>query len=178
MEKARLFIAVDIPDEIREKIYRVCNDIGNVRWTKQEQLHLTLRFIGDVDVETLPQLSESLGKLKFRKFNLTLSGTGFFRPGVFFLETVESAELLSLKKQIDDILHNTLELEPEARSFIPHITLARFKNRPSAGKCRSLTEAFEPLFPLDFKVEEFVIYRSRLSSEGAVHTPLKKITTP
>ncbi|MDD5599811.1 MAG: RNA 2',3'-cyclic phosphodiesterase [Victivallaceae bacterium] len=176
MEKARLFIAVDLPDGIREKIYRVCREIDNIRWAKQEQLHLTLRFIGDTDVETLPRLSEALEKLNFRKFILTLSGTGVFRPGIFFLEAGKSVKLFSLKKQIDEVLYNTLALEPEARSFLPHITLARFPNRPSREKSRCLTEVFETLFPLDFRVEEFVLYRSRLNSDGAIHIPLKKIT--
>jgi 2'-5' RNA ligase len=176
MEKARLFIAIDLPAGIREKIYRVCAGIGGVRWTKQEQLHLTLSFLGDTDVEMLPPLSETLGRLDFEPFKLTLTGTGLFRPGVFFLEVSESARLLALKEQVDEVLYNVLGLEPAARSFVPHITLARFKKRPSSAKSGILTRAFEPLFPLTFELEKFVLYRSRLNSDGAIHTALKEIS--
>ena len=176
MDKKRLFTAIDLPDTVSGKILKVCGSINGVRWTRPEQLHLTLSFIGDTEVEKVPQLSEALGRLQFTAFDLTTSGTGFLRSGVFYIKLEESTILSALKEQIDSVLNKVLEYEPDARGFLPHITLARFKKRFSGARQKLLGQEFELIFPESFRVEKFVLYSSKLSSKGAIHTPLKTVT--
>jgi len=175
MDKKRLFTAIDLPDAVSGKIRKLCGNINGVRWTKPEQLHLTLTFIGDTDVEMIPRLSEALERLDFTAFDLSISGTGFFRSGIFFLKLEEAAALTALKKQIDTVLNEVLEYEPDARDFMPHITLAKFKRRLPGAKQEFLTREFKSIFPEKFSVDKFILYGSRLDSQGAVHTPLKTV---
>lgn len=175
MEKKRLFIALNLSDAARKKVYTICDSIERIHWTKHDQLHLTLSFIGNTDIEMIPQLSTALSRLKFEPFNLTISGTGFFRSNIFFLELEESTALTELKKQIDDVLYQVLKLKPDLRDYIAHITLARLKKRLSSRKLKFLTEAFDPLSHESFTVNEFILYSSKTVSSGAVHTPLKTI---
>jgi 2'-5' RNA ligase len=176
MNKKRLFTAIDLPDTVNKKICKACGNIDGVRWTKPEQMHLTLSFIGDTDIEMIPRLSEALDRLQFTAFELTISGTGFFRSGIFFLKLEESPALTALKKQIDGVLGEVLGYEPDARAFIPHITLARFKRRLSGAKQKLLTQEFESIFPVSFSVDKFILYSSKLSSQGAIHTPSKTVS--
>ena len=176
MGKIRLFIALDLSAKARKKVYKLCDNIKGIRWTKRGQLHLTLSFIGEIDAEMIPQLSGALSRINFSSFDLTLSGTGYLRSNIFFLELDESAALISLKKQIDDVLHQVLEREFDSRNFIPHITLARFKRRLSPTKLKILTQSFAPILPESFAVDKFVLYSSKISMYGAVHTPLKVIS--
>ena len=175
MEKTRLFIALDLPVVSRRKVYKICDGIDGVRWTKRGQLHLTLSFLGDTGNKIIPQLSEALSSLKFKPFELTISDTGFFRSNIFFLEIEESAALNNLKEQIDDALYKIPELKASSRDFIPHITLARFKKRLSSGKIKFLTQAFAPILPEKFTVDNFILYSSKTNSDGAIHTPLKTV---
>lgn len=176
MDKKRLFTAIDLPKEVKRKIRKVCDSISEVRWTKPEQLHLTLSFIGDTDTEMIPLLSERLERLRFAAFDLCISGAGFFHSGVFYLKLEESTVLSSLKRHIDTVLYEVLEYEADNRLFMPHITLARFKRRLSAAKQKRLEETFESIFPVSFMVDEFILYSSKLSSQGAVHTPIRTAT--
>jgi RNA 2',3'-cyclic 3'-phosphodiesterase len=177
MTKKRLFIAIDLSDAVREQVYRVCDGIKDVRWTKRGQLHLTLRFIGDTDVDKIPQLVDALSKLDFSSFGLTMFETGFFRPNIFFLSLEESAELLDLKKRIDILLEEVLDMPQETRSFIPHITLSRLKKRLSPPKLKALKQSFAPIFPETFTVNKITLYASELNSNGAIHTPFKIVAT-
>jgi 2'-5' RNA ligase len=177
MTKKRLFIAVDLSDAVKKNIYRICNDIKGIRWTKRGQLHLTLRFIGDTPEDKVTQLSKAMDSLDFSAFDLTVSGTGFFRPNIFFLSLDEVEALSVLKKQIDDLLNNMLDMESEKRDFVPHITLSRLKKRLSSAEKAALQTSFSPIFPEGFSVDRVTLYASELKPDGAVHTPLKIVSS-
>ncbi len=177
MNKKRLFIAVDLSDAVQKNIYRVCNDIKGIRWTKRGQLHLTLRFIGDTPDDKVTQLSKAMDLLDFSAFDLTVSGTGFFRPNIFFLSLDEAEALSVLKKRIDDLLNNVLDMEYEKRDFVPHITLSRLKKRLSPVEKAALQTSFAPIIPERFSVDRITLYASELNSEGAIHTPLKIVSS-
>ena len=171
----RLFIALDIPPASSNEIYGICEGIKGIRWTKREQLHLTLAFLGGTDIEVIPQLAEELSTVRFAPFNLTISGTSFFRYRIFYLDLNNSVALNTLKKQIDESVFKISGLEPSTKTFIPHITLARFKQRLSLKKYEALTHAFEPVLPVSFAVNKFLLYESKTYSSGAVHSKLKEI---
>ncbi len=168
----RLFIAIDMPDELRGKICEVRRNLPGVRWTPREQIHLTLRFIGDSDDEHFQRMKAALSGVKYRPFKLSMAGSGFFpnerRPSVFWIGCAENPALSQLKKDIDDILEMD-GLIPEARRFSPHFTIARLKDiRPP--EIRKLSEICQGILPKEFTVSEFMLYSSVLTSDGAIHS--------
>jgi len=167
----RLFIAVDLPDGLRENLASMSFGIPGARWVPPEQLHLTVRFIGEVDGSLYRDIKDVLDQIHFTSFRLQLKGVGYFpprrAPRVLWVGVEKSGELLQLKKKIDATLLR-LKLEPEGRKFSPHITLARLKNSPVQKIANFL--AGNGLFRQEpFQVEDFKLYSSILSTKGAYH---------
>ena len=170
MPEKRLFIAVDLSDPARDAIFRVCRELPEYRWTRPGQLHLTLRFIGDTDTAVIPGLCAALSEIRFNKFELTMTGTGFFRPSIFFLSLEQSGALNTLKQKVDSALTDLIGMPGENREFVPHITLTRFKRRRNKRKLEHLENAFAPVFPVRFEVDSMTLYASDLTPHGAIHT--------
>jgi 2'-5' RNA ligase len=167
----RLFIAVDLPENVKEPLARLCCGLPGARWVKPEQLHLTLRFIGEVDGGMFHDIREGLAEIVGKSFTLQLDGVGFFpprgKPRVVWIGLQQSEELLQLRNRIESCLVS-LGLEPERRKFAPHITLARLKNTPPAKVGRFL-ENHSLFLSAPFTVEEFYLYSSQLGRNGAIH---------
>lgn len=167
----RLFIAVDLPDDIRENLGSMSFGIPGAKWVSPEQLHLTVRFIGEVDGVLFHDIRNILAEVRLAPFSLQLKGVGFFpprgAPRVLWIGLEKSEPLQLLRKKIDSRLLS-VRIEPEGRKFSPHITLARLKNSPvhKIGNFLSGNGLFsqEP-----FLVEDFKLYSSILSSKGAYH---------
>jgi 2'-5' RNA ligase len=167
----RLFIAIDLPPVHRARIRSICTGIPGARWTPVAQIHLTLRFIGEVDFLLMQQISENLAEVRTEPLTLRIKGLGHFPPGrspkVLWVGLENSARLLRLRKRLETALVQ-IGLEPERRKFAPHITLARF-NTPPTKPLRDFL-ATNQLFELPpFPVQEFHLYSSRLTSSGAIH---------
>jgi len=184
----RLFVALDIPAEIRERIAvfmeKQRKHAPNARWVNPESLHVTLKFLGEVDESRIPQIERALRQIEVAAFSVAFKGTGFFpnakSPRVFWVGVEASDALPSLARQIDEKLH-ALGFEAEARAFSPHLTLARAAGHPGTrGKHagRDLSElgqlpAAERASEFGtMATEEFFLYQSRLSPKGAMYTKL------
>jgi len=167
----RLFVAIDLPGHVKEQVTRLCCGLPGARWVRPEQLHLTLRFIGEVDGGMFQDIREGLGDVVLDAFTLQLDGVGFFpprgRPSVVWVGLRQSSGLLHLRRRIESRLV-ALGLEPEARKFAPHITIARLKNTPPAKVGRFL-ENHNLFCSVPFSVDEFFLYSSRLGRNGAIH---------
>jgi 2'-5' RNA ligase len=129
----RLFIAVDIPESIRRKIAWL--DIpaaGVARVTPPDDLHITLHFIGEVSNSLSDALKVQLRSVTASSFVVELSGVGAFansdRPEILWAGIVQSAELLSLRTAVGEVL-KSLEIKLDQREFNPHMTVARMKRR-------------------------------------------------
>ena len=129
----RLFIAIDMSESIRRKIAWL--DIpaaGVVRVTPPDDLHITLHFIGEVPVSLSDVLQTRLRSVTASSFVVELSGVGAFanrgRPEILWAGIVQSAELLSLRAAVGDVL-KSLEIRLDDREFNPHVTVARMKRR-------------------------------------------------
>lgn len=168
----RLFVAIDLPPDIAARLQELCYGVPGAKWVQPEQMHLTVRFIGEVDGGIFRDIKEGLGVIQSPPFVLQVKGLGFFpprkTPRVLWAGLAPVEEVSALRNRIENVLVG-LGLEPEGRKYSPHITLARLHDTPLARLGRFL--AGNGLFATEpFPVSEFHLYSSELTSKGAFHT--------
>ena len=168
----RLFAAIDLPPDIAAQVQALCFGLNGARWVQAEQMHLTLRFIGEVDGGIFRDIKEGLATIKAPPFSLQVKGLGFFPPRkpprVLWAGVTPVEQVSGLRNRIENVLVG-MGLEPEGRKYSPHITLARLRDTPLAGLSRFL--AGNGLFATpEFAVSEFHLYASELTAKGAFHT--------
>ena len=167
----RLFVAVDLPEKIKKSLESMAFGIPGAKWIDPQQIHLTVRFIGEVDGTTFLDIKTALEQVSLKPIPLALKGVGHFpsrgKPKVLWVGIEPSTPLQSLKSRIDRILAG-VGLEPEGRKFSPHITLARLKNSPIHKVANFL--AGNGLFSQEpFEIKDFKLYSSILTPKGAIH---------
>lgn len=168
----RLFLAIDIPDTIRKAVQGMGRSIPNARPIPAHQLHLTLKFIGEVDGGTLLDIQDVLGEIRQPEFSLCLKGVGIFPPrGIprILWAGVDPVEnTISLRNSIERELA-AINIPREKKKYSPHLTLARLRNCPIPALHNFLAgNAF--LQTSTFPVQAFNLYSSRLTPKGAIHT--------
>jgi 2'-5' RNA ligase len=169
----RLFIAIDLPDPIMEQLARISFGLPGVRWTPPEQLHLTLRFIGEVDGTLFHDIREELSRVEAPAMTMQLEGMGHFpprkAPRVLWVGiTSRSREALQILRNRVDTRLSQAGIAPEGRKFAPHITIGRIKNCPVSRLTKFLQG--HALFETQpFQIERFHLYSSALTSKGAIH---------
>ncbi|MBF0250192.1 MAG: RNA 2',3'-cyclic phosphodiesterase [Alphaproteobacteria bacterium] len=165
----RLFTAVAIPERHRQHLAATMHGIKGARWVAEENLHVTLRFIGEVDEDVALDLDAALAEVRGEPFTLAVQGVGAFGhpPRVLWAGVKAEPEgaLAHLHAAVESALVRA-GLEPEGRKFAPHITLARFKGRPPADALGMFLEDHALLTFPEFTVEGFILYRSILGHEG------------
>jgi len=171
MHSYRLFTAVDLPDEVKQAIGRICTGIPGVRWLDPAQLHLTLRFIGDADAQLFAEIRDELGRIETKAFELSLRGVGRFPPKrdprVLWVGVEASDPLMRLQGLVEQAL-NRCGIEPEERGFSPHITLARLRDAAWSPVAAFLERNHLFSTPA-FEVTGFYLYSSTLTPGGATH---------
>ncbi|MDR3581462.1 MAG: RNA 2',3'-cyclic phosphodiesterase [Oryzomonas sp.] len=171
----RLFIAIEIPDEIKKQLGGMHTDIPGSRWVPLEQIHLTLSFLGEVDDTTLDLLTGALATIMVPGFNLCFSGTGCFpdrrHPKVLWVGLEPEPLLNSLASLVREAVL-ACNIPQEERHFSPHITLARLK-LPTPREVGAFLDRPPKQELPQFRVREFTLFQSLLTSQGAVHTPVK-----
>ena len=168
----RLFVAIDLPPDIAAQLQEICYGVPGAKWVQPEQMHLTLRFIGEVDGGVFRDIKEGLAEVKSPSFALQVKGLGFFpprkAPRVLWVGIAPVEQVSGLRNKIENRLLG-MGLAPEGRKYSPHITLARLHDTPLSRVGRFL--AGNGLFvTAEFPVSEFHLYSSALTSKGAVHT--------
>ena len=169
----RLFVSLALPDPCRALVMELYDPLEGVTWTRPEQLHLTMRFLGDVESDLAARIEDSLAKVRVKSFLLPLENVGRFPPrgpakvlsvGIGRANTL----LFQLRQKIDDAL---LEAgwRGELRNFNPHITVARVQNAPQESVDHWLYYHQEFVGPL-FRVGSFQLMLSTLQPNGAIHT--------
>lgn len=171
----RLFIAIELPDVVKRIFGRIRADIPGSRWVPAEQLHVTLSFLGEVDDITLKLLTEELATIQAPGFSVRFSGTGCFpnrhRPRVLWVGLEPEPLLISLASQVRKAVL-ACNIPQEERPFSPHITLARLRFPANREVDAFLDQSRQPEIP-PITVGEFILFRSRLTPQGAIHTPIR-----
>lgn len=170
----RLFIAIDLPVAVKQSLGGLCTELPGARWVPDDQLHLTLRFLGETDEARTAALACGLAALRPHPFPLHLKGLGFFPatgpPRILWVGLKKSAALLELHRQVEGVVRH-LDLPEDRKKFSPHITLARLDPRAAPHLAAYL--AAHPRFRQPpFRVTAFRLYASVLHPHGAVHTCL------
>jgi 2'-5' RNA ligase len=166
----RLFVAIRPPADIREQLLDLMEGVPGARWQDDEQLHITLRFIGEVDSRVADDVAAALGTVRDPGFEIRLEGIGKFgsrgRVNAVWAGVRPPDQLAQLHRKIDHALVRA-GLEPERRAYLPHITLARF-GRESSGLDGFLAR-HAGLSSLPFPVSSFLLFESHLSQAGATY---------
>ena len=168
----RLFVALEIPERVRDRLVGLGGGVPGARWMTEDQLHLTLRFIGEVDENVAHDIDDTLVGLRAPGFTLELAGVGEFggkNPRALWAGVRPNDALIHLQKKIETALQR-IGLPAEERKFSPHVTLARLKAAPRQKVMEFLTH--HALFASGpFPVTRFVLFSSHQGSGGSVYHP-------
>ncbi|MDD3814119.1 MAG: RNA 2',3'-cyclic phosphodiesterase [Desulfocapsaceae bacterium] len=167
----RLFVAIDLPPLVKRELTEICSSLPGARWVKAEQIHLTLRFIGEVDDGIFQDIRKELADIKSSAFTMRLAGLGFFpprRPPHVLWAGVEPVESIVVLRDWVEAALVGLGLEPEGRKFSPHVTLARLRDI-SVARVEHYLAANMSFVSSEFQVSAFHLYSSVLTSNGAIH---------
>jgi RNA 2',3'-cyclic 3'-phosphodiesterase len=165
----RLFVAIRPPQAIRDLLIDAMDDTPDFRWQNEEQLHLTLRFIGEVDRPVADDIADALGSIRAPPpFQARIKGVGRFEQrsaGALWAGVEPKEPLAALAAKVERVCQSQ-GLEPERRAFHPHITLARWKGRRSR-EVAAFLDRNRGLASAAFEVDAFILFESRLSRHGA-----------
>ena len=173
MKVERLFVALSLPPAVRDALAALAQPVPGLAWTRPEQLHVTLRFLGDVPVDQIDPMLARLARVQVAPCILPIEGIGAFppnRPPHSLGIGVGSGHprLFQLRQRLDDaLLASGLALD--VRTFHPHVTLARATEDAAAAATHWL-HTHRDVTPPPFLVEAFDLYASELRPTGAVHT--------
>jgi 2'-5' RNA ligase len=165
----RLFVALEIPAELRRRLALICGGVPGARWVAPEAMHVTLRFVGEVDLHRARDIDSTLADLRGVPLTLRLSGIGEFgdkrRPHSLWMGVVGGSELFDLHRRIENRLIR-IGLKPDGRNFTPHVTLARLKNSP-IERVIAFIAAYNLMSLESFTVDHFTLFSSHPSPEGS-----------
>ncbi len=169
----RLFVALDIPEDLRDDLAILCNGIPGARWVRPENFHITLRFLGEIDGGQADDLHSLLTRIFAPGFELSLRGVGAFgdrsKTRSLWAGVEPNGALNHLRDKIESAAVRA-GLHPEPRKFRPHITLARFRGGGSAmPEIQDFITRNALLRSAPFQVDRFTLYQSFLSGEGSIY---------
>ena len=163
----RLFVAIRPPEDIRDLLIDAMDDSPALRWVGDDQLHLTLRFIGEVERPIANDVAGALSRLRSPQFDLRVNGVGKFeqRNGGALWAAIEPKQpVTALAAKVERAVQ-LAGLEPERRAFTPHVTLARW-NRRNAEAVDAFLRRNSDLQSKPFAVDRFILFESKLSRHG------------
>jgi 2'-5' RNA ligase len=191
----RLFVALDITDDIRSRIQRFIEGVSafapDARWVSPESLHLTLKFIGEKPEQSLEEIKGALFSISSEPFEITFRGHGFFpgpkRARIFWIRVEAGPQLAAVASAVDQALI-PVGVPKEEHAFSPHITLARVspseKHFKEGGSIRGFDLLQKKLAAFSvpefgsMTAREFFLYESQLSGKGPRYIKLASFELP
>ncbi|HEX3498147.1 MAG TPA: RNA 2',3'-cyclic phosphodiesterase [Stellaceae bacterium] len=166
----RLFVGIELPPALRLRLSLLCTGLPGARWVDPGNLHLTLRFIGEVDEGMASDIDAALARIRAPSFTMSLAGAGAFggeRPRLVWIGVEDSPPLFQLQERIEAALRRA-GVPPDTRRYSPHVTLARLKqaNLPRVQEFISANALFRAP-PL--AVERFTLIASYPTKSGAIY---------
>jgi len=183
METLRAFIALDMPPEIKAALANYAQPLkslrGRVSWVKSENLHLTLKFLGDIPVNRVDEIAAALQEIAatVTTFSATISGSGAFpndeHPRVLWVGLNEDGGTLQNLVRALEARLQRLGFAPEKKRFTPHLTIGRVKDARIPEVIRGLKE--KPFAAISAQFDEIIFMQSELHPAGSIYTPLRKL---
>lgn len=181
--KVRAFLAVEISPDVREQLERLIGRFeragARVKWVEPKNLHLTVKFLGDIDLTDSAQICLKLNKVlaEVPPFSVSIHGTGAFpnngRPRTLWVGVQDGhQELVDLQQRVEDALAE-LHYRKEGRRFEPHLTFGRV--REGRDELKTLVAEHADFHAGIFDVEELVLFSSELTPKGPIYDPLGHI---
>jgi RNA 2',3'-cyclic 3'-phosphodiesterase len=182
-EKKRLFAGIKVEFNERTRTFfsslPEILDSSEVKWVALDNIHITLKFFGDVEVSKIPQLVNKLETVskKFKASEILLKGLGvfkdFYHPKVIWFGLRDCPGLETIKNEIENTT-GSLGFEIDYRKFMPHLTVGRFKSSGSISQLRKLVNANQDTYFQVVPVNEIVLFESILKTEGPEYKIVKK----
>ena len=174
----RLFIAVDVSDDVKDEIAMIQETIGSrdakVSWVSKRNLHLTLKFLGEITESKAGELKKVLKNIKFKGFSLELGKFGCFpsqeEPRVLWIGVQPDDELRKLANLIDA---ETLNFSKSDMEFKSHLTFGRVKLVKFKKEFLDKLKAIK-VSKIKFKVDSFTLYKSTLTKQGSIYEIVEK----
>lgn len=171
----RLFISIGLPKGIRDYLFdlhkNLTKDIAVINWVAKKNIHLTLKFLGDVNEDKVEEIKYKLSEIKFEPFKTKLSGFGVF-PSESYIRVLwvglDSREIFDIQDQVDEKLS---DLFPKERGFTTHLTLGRVKAIKNKERFLDLIKKIK-IEPFEFEISEINLIKSELTKEGPKYTVL------
>ncbi len=163
----RLFAGLEIPADIGHSLASLRGGLPGARWIDPENYHVTLRFIGDIDMMSANEIADTLIRVNRRPFDVELQGLTTFggkQPRAVVASVAPSRPLMDLQAEVERLIQR-VGLQPEGRKFTPHVTLARLRHASSRDVADYLS--IRGYFPRrTFTASRFVLFSSRDSVGG------------
>ncbi|MCX5693283.1 MAG: RNA 2',3'-cyclic phosphodiesterase [Candidatus Omnitrophica bacterium] len=180
MSSIRAFIAVEIDHQTKQKISELISNLkksdADAKWITEGQIHLTLKFLGNIDEGSVHKISDALSGVSnnFNSFTINFSEIGAFpnlnHPAVIWLGVNKGAEFLkTLNEKIETALEK-LRLKQENREFKPHLTLARIRSPNNIQNLVKLIEETDFNSWDDLRISKLTLFQSTLNPKGAAYT--------
>lgn len=183
MASWRLFLAVPVPPTVEERLEEILKKVSGfreVKWVSKEQLHITLRFIGNMEESLVPKLGSLVQETtrEFPPFEMEIDGLGAFpnvsRPRVLFVPLVRGEETFRLMENRISSSLEAMGLRPEEREYHPHLTLGRARENQDAREAVKFLQSLLPTKAGPWKMDRFILFKSQLTSEGPIYTKLEE----
>ncbi len=185
MSFIRTFIAIQIPESIKNEIFLIQEKLRaagrGISWTKADNIHLTLKFLGSTDESLIDLISDKISDSIAGKkpFKIQVNGVGAFpimkRPRIIWVgANTESDHLREISRNLNENLES-LGFESEKRKFTAHLTIGRVKDARKISPILETMKVFTNFDAGEFIVEKIELIKSDLHPSGAIYTPLRKI---
>lgn len=171
----RLFVGLGLPEGLGQRLAILEAGLPGARWVAPENMHVTLRFIGEVQRDAAEDIDEMLAGVSAPGFDLHLQGVGTFGKGAkarsVWVGLQPSEELAFLQAKVESAVVRGGQ-PPEGRKFSPHITLARFNSSADPNRIQRFIEGNSLFRAGPWTIDHFTLFESRMGKGGSIYTPL------